>query len=62
MKALNYVKKGCEAYVAYVIDTKVIENKVESVLVVCEFPDVFPEELPGLSLIREVEFGIDLVP
>ncbi|KAA3461828.1 Gag-Pol polyprotein [Gossypium australe] len=43
MKALNYVKKGCEAYLAYVIDTKVTEKKVESVLVVCEFPDVFPE-------------------
>ncbi|KAA3480674.1 DNA/RNA polymerases superfamily protein [Gossypium australe] len=62
MKALKYVKKGCEAYFAYVIDTKVTEKKVESVPVVCEFPDVFPKELPGLHLIREVEFGTDLVP
>ncbi|KAA3461785.1 DNA/RNA polymerases superfamily protein [Gossypium australe] len=62
MKALNYVKKGCEAYLAYVIDTKVAEKKVESVPVVCEFPDVFPEELLRLPPIREVEFGIDLVP
>ncbi|KAA3470475.1 Gag-Pol polyprotein [Gossypium australe] len=31
MKALNYVRKGCEAYLAYVIDTKVSEKKVESV-------------------------------
>ncbi|KAA3470060.1 reverse transcriptase [Gossypium australe] len=61
MKALNYVKKGCEAYLAYVIDTKVTEKKVESVHVVCEFPDVFREELLGLPSIREVEFGIDLV-
>ncbi|KAA3473602.1 DNA/RNA polymerases superfamily protein [Gossypium australe] len=29
---------------------------------VCEFPDVFPEELPGLPPIREVEFAIELVP
>ncbi|KAA3466176.1 Transposon Ty3-G Gag-Pol polyprotein [Gossypium australe] len=28
---------------------------------VCEYLDVFPEELPRLPLIREVEFGIDLV-
>jgi len=30
--------------------------------VVCEFPDVFPEELPGLPPDREVEFKIELVP
>ena len=29
--------------------------------VVCEFPDVFPEELPGLSPDREVEFAIELI-
>ncbi|KAA3462026.1 Gag-Pol polyprotein [Gossypium australe] len=61
MKALNYVKKGCEAYLAYVIDTKVLEKKVESILVVCKFPDVFLEELPGLPPIREVKFGVELV-
>ncbi|KAA3484148.1 Gag-Pol polyprotein [Gossypium australe] len=52
LKALSYVKKGYKAYFAY---------KVESVPVVCEFSDVFPEELPGLPLIREVEFGIGLL-
>ena len=30
--------------------------------VVCEFSDVFPEELPGLPPDREVEFKIELVP
>jgi hypothetical protein len=29
---------------------------------VCEFPDVFLDELPGLSPDRDVEFGIELVP
>jgi hypothetical protein len=29
---------------------------------VCEFPDVFPEELPGMPPDRELEFAIDLVP
>ncbi|KAA3484011.1 DNA/RNA polymerases superfamily protein [Gossypium australe] len=53
MKAMNYVRKGCEAYLAYVIDTKVP--------VVCEFPDVFPEELSGLPPNRNVEFVIELV-
>ncbi|XP_058208134.1 uncharacterized protein LOC131321144 [Rhododendron vialii] len=31
-------------------------------LVVREFPDVFPEELPGLPPEREIEFTIDLLP
>jgi hypothetical protein len=30
--------------------------------VVCEYPDVFPEELPGMPLDREVEFVIELMP
>lgn len=30
--------------------------------VVCEFPDVFPEELPGLPPDRDVEFEINLLP
>jgi len=30
--------------------------------VVYEFEDVFPEELPGLPLQREIDFGIELIP
>jgi hypothetical protein len=30
--------------------------------VVCEFSDVFPDELPGLPPDREVEFAIELIP
>ena len=29
---------------------------------VCEFPDVFPEEFPGMPPDRSVEFVIDLLP
>ena len=32
------------------------------ILVVCEFPDVFPYELPGLPPDRDVEFKIELLP
>ncbi|KAA3461346.1 zf-CCHC domain-containing protein/RVP_2 domain-containing protein [Gossypium australe] len=62
MSAQRYVRKGCDAYIAYVLDTKVSEKKIESVPVVCEYPDVFPEELPGLPPVREVEYAIELVP
>nr|GFD43494.1 DNA/RNA polymerases superfamily protein, putative [Tanacetum cinerariifolium] len=30
--------------------------------IVSEFPDVFPDELPGIHLVREVEFNIELIP
>ena len=36
--------------------------EMELIPVVSEFPDVFPEELPGMPPDRELEFAIDLVP
>ncbi|KAA3462647.1 DNA/RNA polymerases superfamily protein [Gossypium australe] len=62
MLARQYLREGCEAYLAYVIDSKVTEKKIESVPVVCKYPEVFLKELPGLPPVREVEFGIELVP
>ena len=35
---------------------------LEDIPVVCEYPDVFPEELPGMPPDREVEFVIELKP
>jgi hypothetical protein len=34
----------------------------EPINVVSEFPDVFPEELPGMPPERNVEFAIELIP
>jgi hypothetical protein len=34
----------------------------EAINIVSEFPDVFPEELPGMSPERKVEFAIELIP
>ncbi|XP_071685230.1 uncharacterized protein [Lolium perenne] len=36
--------------------------ELESIPVVCDFPDVFPEELPGMPPDRAVEFVIELEP
>ncbi|KAA3477459.1 Retrotransposon protein [Gossypium australe] len=62
ISAQKYIRKGYDAYLAYVLDNKVFELKIKSVPVVCEFLDVFPQELPRLPPAREVEFSIDLVP
>jgi hypothetical protein len=37
-------------------------KSIEDVQVVREYPDVFPEELPGMPPDRDIEFVIDLVP
>jgi hypothetical protein len=39
-----------------------IMPEIKDIPVVCEFPDVFPEDLPGLPLERDVEFVIELKP
>ncbi|GKF10270.1 hypothetical protein Tco_0048196 [Tanacetum coccineum] len=38
------------------------EKRLEDISVVREFPEVFLENLPGLPLVRQVEFQIDLIP
>jgi hypothetical protein len=37
-------------------------KEIEEILVVCEFLDVFPEELTELPPDRDVEFVIELMP
>src|SRR3954471_1728200 len=37
-------------------------GSLEDVRVVRDYPDVFPDELPGMSPDREIEFLIDLIP
>jgi len=62
MKARKYLRKGYPAFLAHVIDTRTEEKRLEDIPVVCNYPEVFPEELPGLPPQRQVEFRIDLVP
>ena len=37
-------------------------KKLEDIPVVCEYPDVFPDDLPGMPPDRDVEFTIELQP
>ncbi|XP_017647945.1 uncharacterized protein LOC108488157 [Gossypium arboreum] len=60
--AQRLLRKGNEAFLAYILDTLGSNSKLEQMSVVNEFPDVFPKELPGLPPDREVEFGIDVIP
>ncbi|GJR29289.1 putative reverse transcriptase domain-containing protein [Tanacetum coccineum] len=65
-KAQEYMAKGCHVFLAQ-ISAKKEEDKTEGkqikdVPIVRDFPEVFPEDLPGLSPARPVEFQIDLIP
>nr|GEV46638.1 putative reverse transcriptase domain-containing protein [Tanacetum cinerariifolium] len=44
-----------------VMELKPEDKRMENIPVVREFPDVFPEDLPGLPPVRPVEFQIDLI-
>jgi hypothetical protein len=54
--------KGCNLYAILALKEKVVVEGIEHLPVVREFVDVFSEELPGMSLERELEFTIDLKP
>ncbi|GJR49707.1 putative nucleotidyltransferase, ribonuclease H [Tanacetum coccineum] len=43
------------------MNVKVDEPKIDDIPIVREYVDVFPEDLPGLPPLRQVEFRIDLV-
>ncbi|GJU47579.1 putative reverse transcriptase domain-containing protein [Tanacetum coccineum] len=59
-KAQEYMAKGCQIFLAH-ISAKKEEDKSEGkqlkdVPIVRDFPEVFPEDLPGLPPARPVEF------
>ncbi|KAA3457139.1 Retrotransposable element Tf2 [Gossypium australe] len=62
MSTRKYVRKGYEAYLAFTMNAKETKLRIESVPIVCEYLDVFLEELPGLPPVREIEFEIELTP
>ncbi|GKA04191.1 putative reverse transcriptase domain-containing protein, partial [Tanacetum coccineum] len=66
VKAQKYMEKGCQLFLAQITvkesKDESREKRLEDVPTVWDFPEVFPEDLPGLSLVRQVEFQIDLVP
>ncbi|XP_020409514.1 uncharacterized protein LOC18781549, partial [Prunus persica] len=62
MMATRLLRKGCSGYVAYIVDSRTQELKFEDIPVVRDFPDVFPDDLPGLPSHREIEFTIELMP
>ncbi|GJZ24514.1 putative reverse transcriptase domain-containing protein [Tanacetum coccineum] len=59
-KTQEYMLKGCPVFLAHVttneVEDKSEKKRLEDVPIVRDFPEVFPEDLLGLPLTRQVEF------
>ncbi|GJX28837.1 putative reverse transcriptase domain-containing protein [Tanacetum coccineum] len=64
--AQKYLLQGCHVFLAHITvketGDKSKKKQLQDVPIVKNFPEVFPEDLPGLPPTRQVEFHIDLVP
>ncbi|XP_070039512.1 uncharacterized protein [Nicotiana tomentosiformis] len=61
LKATKIINKGCIYHLLRVIDTDAKAPTLESVPVVNEFLEVFPDELLGIPPDREIDFGIEMM-
>jgi len=62
VKATKLMRQGCQGFLASVLDPNGTDIKIETILVINEFPNVFLKNLSGLSPDRNVEFAIDVIP
>ncbi|GJZ17955.1 putative reverse transcriptase domain-containing protein, partial [Tanacetum coccineum] len=62
IKARKYIERGHQLFVAHVTEKEPKEKRLGDVLVIQDFPEVFPDDIPGLPPPRQVEFKIELVP
>ncbi|GKE43203.1 putative reverse transcriptase domain-containing protein, partial [Tanacetum coccineum] len=54
IKAHKYVERGCHLFLEHVTENKSKEKRLEDVLVIRDFPEVFPKELLAPSKMREL--------
>ncbi|KAL0299993.1 UNVERIFIED_CONTAM: hypothetical protein Sangu_2504300 [Sesamum angustifolium] len=62
IEARRLMLEGCDTYLAHVIDAEKVSPTLEEIPVVRDFPEVFPDDLPGLPPHREVDFTIETLP
>ncbi|GJW99229.1 putative reverse transcriptase domain-containing protein [Tanacetum coccineum] len=61
-KVLRVVGERPEEKARLLMSAKASDKKQEEIVVVRDFPKVFPDDLSGLPPIREIEFWIELIP
>ncbi|GJU92346.1 putative reverse transcriptase domain-containing protein [Tanacetum coccineum] len=61
IKTERYLSYGCQVFIAQVMEKKSDDKRLEDIPVVREFLEIFPEDLPGLPPVHQVEFQIELI-
>ena len=61
VQANNLLRKGCEVFLAYVVDSEKEVPSIEVIPVVREFLNVFLEEFPGLPPIEKLSLRLILL-
>ncbi|KAK8940812.1 hypothetical protein KSP39_PZI010806 [Platanthera zijinensis] len=61
LQVVKAVRAGAELFFA-IVGAVEPKSPLDSIPVVCEYPDVFPDSLPGAPPQREIDFTIELVP
>ena len=62
MQMRRFIRKEYEAFLALILDSKRGQVDMKKILIVREFPDVFPKELSGIPLKREVDLSREIMP
>nr|GEV92982.1 putative reverse transcriptase domain-containing protein [Tanacetum cinerariifolium] len=62
IKARKYIERGSQLFIVQVTEKEPAKKQLQDVPVICNFPEVFPDDLPGLPPHRQVEFKIELIP
>ena len=62
MTTSKILRKGCQGYLAIIVDRRQEGTQLEDIPIVKEFPNFFPDDISGLPLDREIEFVIKLIP
>nr|GEU67297.1 putative reverse transcriptase domain-containing protein [Tanacetum cinerariifolium] len=62
IKARKYIERGSKLFIAQVTEKEPAKKQLQDVPVICNFLEVFPDDLPGLPHPRQVEFKIELIP
>ena len=62
MTASKMLRKGCQGYLAFVVDRRQEGTRLEDIPIVKEIPDVFPDDILCLAPDRAIEFVIELIP
>ncbi|GJW05296.1 putative reverse transcriptase domain-containing protein [Tanacetum coccineum] len=53
IKARNYVEKGSQFFLTHVTEKEQLKKRLQDVPVICDFPEVFPDDRPGLPPPRQ---------